>query len=124
MRSSHANGETHRRPECSPQGSTPTITKRNEATSGQHALTSQWTGENLRAVKKKRTGENPRAVEIQWIGVNPRAEIACSHLQDSTRTRRRTNNAQTGADQARSMPRNVFKRLGKGADMIDTLNKR
>ena len=147
-RSSHANEEVYRRLEHSPQGTVPTSTKRNEATSGQCAPSSQQTGENpratciqrtgenSRAVAKQRTGENlkaartqrmkenPMAVRTQWTGVNPRAEVARSHTPTSVGTRGHTGSARTGHNKGRSESGNVFKRLGKGANLRDTLNRR
>ena len=47
-----------------------------------------------------------------------------SHLPYSIRTKGRTDNARIIDDQARSVSRNAFRRLGKGADMRDMLNRR
>ena len=58
--------------------------------------------------------ENPRAEGTQWTGVDPRAEMACSHLLDSIKTRGHTNNAQIIDDYARSRSGNVFRTLGRG----------
>ena len=87
-------------------------------------MPSQQTGDNPRAVGTQQTGENLRAVRTQQTCVDPRAEIARSHLPDSVKTRGRSDNTQTGDDQARGTSRNMFNRLGKWVDMRNTLNRR
>ena len=67
---SYANGEAHRRPEHSPQGSTSTGTKRNEATSGQCAPPSQRTGENPMDARMQQTSKNSRVVRMQQTSEN------------------------------------------------------
>ena len=121
QRSSHANGETPRRPARPPYGSASTSTKRNKATSGQRAPTLLQMSENLkavgtqetsvepRAIRTQRTGKNLRVVETQRTGVDPRANISRSHLQDSMRTKGRTDNVWTSDDQARNTSGNVFR---------------
>ena len=84
----------------------------------------QQMGENPRAIEKQRTGENLRATRTHQMGVNTRVKVARSHMLASIESRRHTDNIPTSNDEERSRSRNVFKRLGKGADLRDTLNKR
>ena len=111
-RSSHANGETCQRREHSSQGLVSANTRRNKATSGQHVVASQ------------RIGQNRIAVRIHRTGVDPRVEVPRSHLPESNRTIGCPKNTRTGNNQENSTTGNVFNRLGRGADMRDTLNRR
>ena len=82
------------------------------------------TGENPKAARTQWTSEKLRAVETQRMGANLRAKVACFHRPVSVDTRRRTDNARTGNDEARSSLGNVFRRLSSGTNMRDTLNRR
>ena len=75
-------------------------------------------------MKVQRTGENPRAIETQWIGVNLWIEVAHSRKPTSIETRGRTDNTQASNDEVRSLSGIVFKRLGRGEDIGETLNRR
>ena len=112
------------------------------------AMRMQWAGENPRAARTRWMVDKPTAVCTQRTSVNPmamriqrmadklmaiyiqrmggvlRAEIAFSHLQDSTRSRGRIEYARTGDDQARSTSENMYRRLSKEAVMKDSLHKR
>ena len=76
-----------------------------------------------RAIASQRTGKNLMAVRTQQMGVDPRAKTACSHLPELYRTREYSKNGRTDNNQGRSTMRNVFNKLGRGADMRDRLNK-
>ena len=64
------------------------------------------------------------AVGTQRTGVNLRVKVACSHMPTFVGTRGHTRSAWTGHNEGRSESRNVFRRLGRGADLRDTLNRR
>ena len=86
-------------------------TRRNEATSGQQIAALQQTGENLTAVR------------TQCRGVDLRAGATCSHLLESNRTRECYEVVCMGNKQGMSITWNVFNRLGRGADIRETLNR-
>ena len=59
------------------------------------------------------------------MGLNPRAGAAHSHVLESQRNRARSEVVRASENNpVRSIIGNVFKRLGKGADMRETLNRR
>ena len=58
------------------------------------------------------------------MGVDPSARVACSHLLESNKNRGHYEVVRTGNNQGRSTTGNMFNRLGKGADMRETLNRR
>ena len=58
------------------------------------------------------------------MGVKLRAKVARSHTPTSVGTRGDTGSARTGHNEGQSELGNVFKRLGRGADLRDILNKR
>ena len=80
-------------------------------------------GKKLTAMEMQRTGENPKVEGTQWTDVNLRAEAARSHARASIETRERTN-VWTINHKERSELGNVFRRLDRGADLWDTLNRR
>ena len=110
--------------EHSPQDLVSTSTRRNEVISRQHASASQQSGENPKALRAQCNGKNLRAEQTQWtggnlmavkiqqMGVNLEIEVAYSHTLTSKEV------------SARSSSRNVFWRLGRGANLRDTLNRR
>ena len=65
------------------------------------------------------------AVKSQRTGVDTRAGAGHSHFSESIRTRGHSKVVHTGNNnQGKSTTRNVFIRLGRGADMRETLNRR
>ena len=72
----------------------------------------------------QRAGENSMAVETQQMSTKLRVEVVCSHTSTFMGTRRGTESAQTGQREEMSDSVNVFRRLGRRADLRDTLNKR
>ena len=88
------------------------------------AVRTQQTGENLRAVKRQQTDENPRDVETQRTGVNPMSKFTRSHMPTSIETRGHTDNVRIGNDEEMSAYGNIFKKLCRGVDLWDTLNRR
>ena len=58
------------------------------------------------------------------MGVNSRAEVERSYTPTSIGTRWHTGSARTGHNEGRSESGNVFRRLGRWADLKDTLNRR
>ena len=76
----------------------------------------------MKAVRTQWTGENLMAVGTQKTGPNPRAEFAHSHTPTFVGARGCTESAQTNHNGRRNESGNVFRRLGRRADLRDTLN--
>ena len=79
---------------------------------------------NEQVAAKQQIGENLMVVRTQRMGVDPRDEATHSHLPESTRTRGPSEIKCTGNNPRRSTMRNVFNKLGSGADMRKMLNSR
>ena len=131
LKSRQTNDQHHQRTEDSVSAST----KKNEVTSGQRALVSQRSSENLKALRYLHKGKNskakqtqpmggiPMAVRTKWMGVNPETEVARSHTLTSKGVNARAGSTYPNQD-ARNNSGNVFWRLGRGADLKDTLIRR
>ena len=103
--------------------------------SGRRASASQQMGENPKASRAQHIGKNPRAEQTQRMGGNPMAirtqqtganlgaEFAHSHTPTSKEAKARTGSTHPNQDD-RSGLRNFFRRLGHGANLRDTLNRR
>ena len=68
--------------------------------------------------------ENLKSIETQRTGESPKAKFARFHVLVSNETERCTNNARTGNNEEMSASRNVFRRLGREADIWDMLNRK
>ena len=76
------------------------------------------------AARTQWTSENPMAVRNQRTGVNSRAEVVGSHTLASVGAKGYTGSVLLNQNGKRSSLGNVFRKLGKEADLRDTLNKR
>ena len=112
-RSSYVNGGAQQRRKRSLQGLISTSSRRNEATSGHQMAASQQTGVNLMTLRSQR------------ICVDPRASVVHSYIPESQRNRASSEVICAGKNNpGRSTSGNVFNRLGRDADMRETLNMR
>ena len=63
------------------------------------------------------------AIKTQQMGVNLGTEVTHSHMLTSKEAKARARSTHPNQDE-KSSSTNVFRRLGHGADMRDTLNRR